>query len=444
MNFAQLFAILKASAWSIVMMVVVGAGVAWMLASSQSNQYVAKARVMLNIGNTDPTQMSAINSKSQDSYINTEMRLVADDAVAREVVEKLGWPNDPRVIAAWQASTGGTGDIETWLGRQLSANIFVHRLEDSSIVEIYYQAPSVDTAKQIVALVRTAYIDNSLRLRSTAARRASSWNATVAAKALTELRRVEAERNKFLTANQIPIDSSNGSLEMRELTMTQAGSMNSSGMVMPPSFSPQVTRLRNGLAALDAEIAVRKLNGDNNPATLAAMVQRDQMAAQLARETSFAQAGAGATAAQAEANRQLRGSQYLAARMRVLDRAPLYDQLAQLDREVALKTSLYQAAIQRVTNFDTIAEAPSGMNIIGDIIADDDPVFPNVPLAVGLAAAASLGLGIAVALLGEMLRRMVRGAEDLRFYSQVPVLAVISHTRLPRHKRRWSFRRATA
>lgn len=442
MNLEQFFAILKASAWSIVMMGIVGAGVAWALASSQPNEYVAKARVMLNIGNDDANQMSAINGKSQGSYINTEMRLVTDDAVARQVVEKLGWPNDPQVIAAWQAATGGAGDVETWLGHRLAANISVQQLEDSSIIEIYYEAPSVDIAKQIVALVRTAYIDNSLSLRSAAARRAAAWNETVATKALAELHRAEAERVKFLAANQIAIDSSAGSLEMMELTRDDPSGPPAN--VGTSTSSPELVRLRSRLAAIDAEVAVLKLNGDNNPATLAAIVQRDQIAAQLARETSFAQAGAGATVAQIAANRALRGSQYIAARLRVLDRASTYDKLAQLDREITLKTALYRAAAARVSIFDTIAAAPSGMNVIGDVIAQDDPVFPNVPLAVGLAAAASLGLGIAVTLLGEMLRRMVRGAEDLRFYSQVPVLAVIAGGSRPRRSRRWSFRRVVA
>jgi hypothetical protein len=40
-----------------------------------------------------------------------------------------------------------------------------------------------------------------------------------------------------------------------------------------------------------------------------------------------------------------------------------------------------------------------------------------------------LALGIVVALLTEMYARRIRGPEDLRFASKVPVLAVIADTR---------------
>lgn len=437
MNLTQLFAIIRASLWSIVMMAIVGAGVAWAIASSLPKEYSAKARVMLNIGNPDPNQLSLLQSKTEDAYVNTQMRLVTEEAVTRDAVEKLGWPSDPQVVAAWQASTGGSGDPETWVAHILAANIGVNRLEDSSIVEIHYSAPSVDIAKQIVGVIRTAYIDNSQKLRSTAARRASAWNQTEAATALAALRRVQAERVKFVAAYQIAIDSSTGNLERLELSALRNESIDVSQPNTPAPISPAMATLRSRLDALDAEIAVLKQRGDNNPATLSAVVQRDQIAAQLARETSFNQAGSGATEAQLEAHRAFRNNEYIAARMRVLSRAPLYDTLAQLDREIALRTALYQSAIARVTNFDTIAAAPSGMNVIGDVIAEDDPIYPNIPLAVGLAAATSLGLGIAMALLGEMHRRMVRGADDLRFYAQAPVLAVIAGV-VPRRRRlRW-------
>lgn len=447
MNLRQFFAILKASAWTIILMTVVGTGVAWVLASTIPRVYSAKARVMLNVGSTDPNHMSALDEDSQASYINTQMRLVTDIAVARDVVEKLGWPSDPQVVAVWQATTGGAGDVETWVAQALTSNIGVRRLENSAIIEIYYSAPSVDIAKQIAATIRTAFIDNSQRVRSTAARRASAWNVTVAARALVDLKNAEAKRVKFVAANNIPVDSSSGSLETLELEASRKGSIDVSTLTEAPAKSPansfRVAQLRSELAEIDLEVELLKQRGSDNPDALAAVVQRNQVAAQLARETSLAQAGAAVMAAQAEASRRFRGNQYLSAKLRILDRAPVYDQLAQIDREISLKKALYQSAAERVANFDQIAAAPSGMSIIGDTIADDDPVYPNLPLTVGLAAGASFGLGIAIALLGETLRRMVRGAEDLQFYSRVPVLAVIA-ANPPLRRRRWGFSRVPA
>ena len=85
-------------------------------------------------------------------------------------------------------------------------------------------------------------------------------------------------------------------------------------------------------------------------------------------------------------------------------------------------------------DFDTIAAAPTGLKVIGDVIANDDMIFPNTPLTVGLAAGISLVLGLAIALFSEMMRRMVRGAADLEFYSGAPVMAVIGPVPPPRRR----------
>ncbi|UAJ10295.1 hypothetical protein [Polymorphobacter megasporae] len=429
MSLAQLWAIFRAAWLSIAAMVVVASLTAYLFSSSLPKAYSAKARVMLNIGNSDPTQYSALGAKTEDTYIATQIKLVSDDAVMRDVVTKLGWPTDPAVISAWEQSTGGMGDVTNWAAARIRGNVAAVPFEDSSIIEIYYSAESVDTAKAIVALIRTAYIDNDLRLRAEAARKASSWNRTVAAQALIALQKSEAERAAFLKANDIPIDTSNGSLETRELTALRAQTIPAEMGSIDPPTTPLMGKLKNNIAALDAQIAVMTADrGLSDPVMQSAMAQRDVLRTQLAHETDFANAGNNATDAQIAANRVLRDRQYLEARLRILDRGPVYDKLAAIDRDLALREKLYKNAAQRVQDFEAVAAAPSGLQVIGDVIANDDMIYPNIPLTVGLAAGISLGLGLAIALFSEMLRRMVRGADDLEFYSGVPVMAVIAST----------------
>lgn len=446
MNFSQLLGIIRAAWTSILAMTVVAALVAYALSSSLPKAYTAKARVMLNVGNSDPTQFSEVGRYGAASYIGTQIRLVGNEAVMRDVVTRLGWPSDPAVINAWEASTGGQGDVTKWAAARLAGNVQARPFEDSAIVEIYYTAESVDAAKTIVGLIRTAYIANDLRLRVEAAQRASAWNRTVAAKALIKLHEAEAERIAFMRANQIEIDRSDESLEMKELSMLRLSSIPTTPTSLGPVGSAAMSRLKSRLDSLDTQIAVfSEGRGPNDPVTLNLTALRDQVRDQLAAETAFARAGTAASDSQIVANRELRDREYLEARLRVVDRAPVYDKLAMLDREIALRTRLYTDAEQRVKEFDSIAAAPSGLIVMGDVIADDDMVFPNVPLSVGLAAALGLALGIGMALLGEMLRRMVRGPEDLHFYSGVPVMAVIA-SNAPRKKlfgRLGRLRRAT-
>ena len=172
MSLAQVMATLRAAWLQIAMMVIVAAGLAAFLAEQEPKQYTAKARVMLNLQNTDPSRYSVAKKGIAAGYIGTEMRLMVDDAVTRQVVTALGWPDNPQVIAAWQSSTGGVGDVTTWAAHRIGANIGPRQLEDSSIIEIDYSSSTYEAAKEIVALIRGAYIDQSQRLRVEAARRA--------------------------------------------------------------------------------------------------------------------------------------------------------------------------------------------------------------------------------------------------------------------------------
>ncbi len=103
MSLAQLWATFYAARWRILLMVAVATGVAYYLADGLPRQYTAKARVMLDIGNPDPAQYSQLKRFTEGDYIGTQMRLAAGDDVARAVVTQLGWPDNPQVIAAWQA-----------------------------------------------------------------------------------------------------------------------------------------------------------------------------------------------------------------------------------------------------------------------------------------------------------------------------------------------------
>ena len=435
MSLTQFWASIRAAWLMIVLMVVVASSITFALASALPEQYTAKARVMLNINSNDPMQYSALKRGTQAAYIATEIHLITDDAVMRDVVTKLGWPDNPQVISEWQSATNGVGDITAWAAAQIARNVAARELEDSSIVEIYYASSSLEAAKQIVGIIRTSYMEQSQKLRADAARRAAAWNRTQAIRALDILQAAETARAAFVKANQIAVDTPAGGLDY-QMQLAALGADASRIATSSSEAAPNATAetLRRRLDALDAQIAVFRLRGEQNPATVALEAERATMAQQLARETAVTQGGSGATADQIGLVRAQRDADYLAARLHLLDRSPLYDKLAAMDRDIALKTRRYNAAAYRVASFDTVAAAPSGMQVIGDVIANDTSSYPNVPLMTAIAAGASFALAIAMALLGDLMRRRVRDPEDLRFFASAPVLAVIAATPPPR---RW-------
>ncbi len=447
MSLAQVMATLRAAWLQIAMMVIVAVGVAAVVVADEPKQYTAKARVMLNLQNTDPSRYSVAKKGIAAGYIGTEMRLMADDAVTRQVVTNLGWPDNPQVIAAWQASTGGAGDVTTWAAHRIAANMGPRQLEDSSIIEINYSSSTREAAMEIVALIRTAYIDQSQRLRVEAARRASAWNRTEAANALKVVQAAEAARAAFVTANGIAVDSPEGGLEYQAQVQALRSSLATDGADAGANtrFNPSADRLAQRLDALDAQIAVLRLRGEANPATVLLQAQRAATAQELAREKAVAAGGAGVTGGTIGLVRAQRDADYLKARLAVIQSAPLYDRLAQLNRDVKLKTARYQAAIERVANFDSVAATPSGIRVVGDVIASPDPSFPVIPLIIGIAAGTSFALAVTFALIAELTRQQVRGVADLAATVAAPVLAVIADAPAARRWSRWRrlFTRAT-
>jgi len=177
--------------------------------------------------------------------------------------------------------------------------------------------------------------------------------------------------------------------------------------------------------------------GPESPDMQIAMAQRSQLQTAISREVILDQAQDNTTVNVTQQDRIQLDAQYLQARLQLLDQAPLYDKLAQIDRDISLRQRLYDAAQQRAASFDLAASAQSGLRVIGDVIGDDEPSFPNVPLMAALAAVFGAMLGVSIALLGELMARRVRGSEDLAFSSRVPVLAVIGKDPPVRRVRRW-------
>lgn len=435
MSGVQFLTTLRAAWLRIALMMIVAAGVAFAIASQEPSQYTAKARVMLNAQNTDPSRYSPAKRGIAAGYIGTEMRLMTDDAVTREVVTTLGWPDNPQVIAAWQAS-GSSGDVTSWAAHRIAINTATRQLEDSSIVEILFSSSSLDAAKQIVGLLRSAYINQSQKLRVEAARRASAWNRTEAARALGVLRAAEAQRAAFVTTNSIAIDTPAGGLDYQAHIEALRSATATTAMTAAAPFNAAADRLANRLNEIDAGLAVVRLRGDRNPVTVMLEAQRAETAQQLARERAVTLGGPGSTAAMIGLVRAQRDADYLKTRLNLIDRAPLYDRLATMDRDIKLKTDRYNAAAGRVADFDAVAATPSGVQVIGDIIGYDEPSYPNIPLMVGIAAGSTFALGVALAILAELSRQQVRGVADLTLVVDAPVLAVIAGA--PTGARWWS------
>jgi succinoglycan biosynthesis transport protein ExoP len=435
MSLIQFLRILMARRMIVQVCLAVCVLVAVVVANTLPERYSATARVLMDIVKPDPVTGLMVGGRDNRSYIGTQMELIKDYRVAGDVVERLGWPQNPSVIATWQAETGGVGDIRRWGAQRIIDNTKTNVVTNSNIMEIIYEAPNPEVAKTIVSMLREAYIDGSLRFDTDAAGRNADWYREQTERARAALSAAEAAKTKFEQENGI-VMTGNGEAETAKLASLQASLLAVRSGEGEQQFQAEqrsttsavIDQLKIQLAAINDQMQQSAASlGVQHPTYKALTARRDLLARQLSQETQTArQAGAAqsgaarTTVAQAE-------SAYNAQKAKVLGMKDQLDTLSQLQREVELRQQQYQQAAAKTADLrlqSSVSESP--LVILGDAFADASPSFPKWPQVWGLSAAFGLGLGILLALLTELLTRRVRGPEDLRFASKVPVLAVIA------------------
>ncbi|GGE03562.1 hypothetical protein GCM10011529_07560 [Polymorphobacter glacialis] len=436
MSIVQFLRILIARRWIIAASLITCVVVALTVASLLPERYPASARVLLDIVKPDPVTGQLISGGATRGYIKTQMELIQDYRVAGEVVDKLGWAENPAIVAAWQAETGGAGDLRRWGAQRIINSTEVSIIDGSNIMEIKFEAPNPDTAKAVVGLLRSSYIDASLRFRTDSAGRTADWYLDQAERAQKALAAAERAKSKFVQENGIVITPGGTEAESTKLAGLQGALLSAQGAegsqqfqaTMRATTSAVVDQLKLQVATLNDQMeqAAEKL-GTEHPTYKAMISRRRLLNEQLSKEEGAARAaGAAQSGSSRQSIAQLQ-SAYNAQKNVVLGMKDQLDQLAQLQREVDLRQSQYEKSAARTADLRLESNvSESGLVILGDAIGSTAPSFPNWPQITGLSVAFGLALGLVLAIVTELLARRVRGTEDLHFAAKAPVLAVIT------------------
>lgn len=409
--------------------------VATVVAMLLPKRYPATARVLLDIGRADPVTGETVSSRDR-SYVRTQVELIRDMRVAGQVVDQLGLANDPATVAAYEATgrTEADGGIRSWLGQQIISSTDAGVVAGSSILEITYQSSSPERSKQVVGLLREAYIDQSLRFRTDAASRSGDWFREQADKARVALASSEQELAGFMTKNDIVIvngmDSESAKLAALQGALQQArGSQSATDAAVAGRLAndPVADQLQVQLASIEDELALAGARlGPQHPTYKALLARRNTTAAQLSQAKAKSQQGVSALAGAATRSVGQLETQVSEQEKLVLQRKPVMDEFVRLNREVELKRGQYERASSRTDELRLQADvSEAGLVVLGDPVADKTPSYPKINLIVGLASFFGLALGMLAAIIAEFIARRIRGHEDLAYASGVPVLVTV-------------------
>ncbi len=436
MSLAQFFRILLARRLIVLATLLVAMIIAVALCMLLPAKYPATARVLMDVIKPDPVSGQIITSSNVRGYTKTQSELITDYRVAGDVVDRLQWDKNPVLLADYAKNSDGTSDFRRYEAQKIIDNTTADLVEGSNILEITYKGGNPVLAKNVVAALRSAFIDASLRFRTDDAGRTAEWYVGQASKAQAALSVAEGKKSDFERTNGIvmaPGGADSETMKLEQMQSSLLAARGSIGMVAEQrgGFTPQADALKAQLNSLDATLvqASQRL-GTSHPTYIALIEQKKVLEQQLARETAAGRAVAsasptvnvGATTARLE-------GELGAQKAKVLALKPKLDDLAQLQREVDLRKAQYEKAAVRAADLKLEADvSETGLVPLGDAFVTGTPTFPNKPLILVVGAIAGFGLGLALAVISELLSRRVRGPEDLAQAANAAVLAVIADT----------------
>ena len=399
-------------------------------------KYPATARVLMDLIKPDPVSGQVIASAFARGYTKTQTELITDYRVAGDVVDRLHWEKNPALLADYAANSDGTSDFRRYEAQKIIDNSDAQLVEGSNILEITYKGGNPILAKNVVAALRAAYIDASLRFRTDDAGRTADWYVGQASKAQAALATAEAKKSEFERANGIVMAPGGADSETMKLEQMQSSLLSARGSVglvgaSRAITSPAVENLKAQLNTLDTSMvqAGQRL-GTSHPTYIGMVEQRKVLVQELARETAAARAdAAGAVSANTGASAARLEGELAAQKEKVLALKPKLDELAQLQREVDLRKAEYEKAASRAADLKLQADvSETGLVPLGEPFVLGTPSFPNKPLFLALGFLVGLAMGVVIAIVTELVSRRVRGPEDLAQAANAAVLAVIADT----------------
>jgi polysaccharide biosynthesis transport protein len=406
-------------------------------------EFTASTAVVLDVKSPDPIAGMVLPGLMAPGYMATQVDIIGSDRVATRVVKMLHMDENPTIQAQWQEATEGKGQVTAWLTQLLQKRLDIKPSRESNVIAISYSGASPAFAATMANAFAQAYVDVNLELRVEPARQSAKWfdeqskqyreRLDTAQKALSDY-----QQKSGIVATDERLDYETQKLNelSTQLTVAQAQGTDSSSKrkssgsadTLPEVMqSPLVSQLKGDIARLESRLKEVSGNlGENHPQYLRSQAElaelKNKMNAEIARITSsIGTAG--------NISKQKEGELIAAVnaqKARILELKKQRDEISLLVREVDTAQHAFDAVGQRTTQ--SRLESQSIQTNVAILNPASEPtkaskprVFLNILLSIFVGAL----LGIAAALILELLNRRIRSPEDLTQALDLPVLAIL-------------------
>jgi protein tyrosine kinase modulator len=439
MSLGQMIVILKARYKLAVFVLICTVAAAVAISLYLPKKYTASTSLVVDSMNRDP-----ISAMLLPGSLGTQMDIVKSDRVAQKVVKLLKLDEDATVKSRWQEATQGRGRIEDWVAGTLQRNLAVKPGGDGNVINIAYTAADPAFAATVANAFAQAYVDTAIELKVDPAKQYARWFSEQGKALRANLENAQArlsryQQEKGIVANGDRMDAEssrlaalNAQLVAVQEQVSDARSKERSGIGiqdLPEVMgNPILVNLRGEIAKQESKLKDAEGNlGRNHPQYLRMQSELAELKANLETETRRITRGFSASGSLSKDKENALKAAIDAEKKKVLRLKGERDQLAVLQRDVAVAQQAYDAVATRYNQANLESQATQiNVSVLNPAAAPTEPSFPKPRrkmLMVALFLGAMLGAGAALGI--ELLDRRIRSAADLADMLQLPVLSVI-------------------
>lgn len=448
MNTMQLLLILKAHKKLILVTLMLCVAVVSAVSLLLTKSYTATASLVVNVRGADLVTGQATQTPLGQDYMATQVDVIQSHSVALKVVDSLKLAQDGAFQKRFQHTVKSQINIRDWIADTLITNLDVRTSSNSNVLYIIYKSADPQMAARMANAFVQAYIQTNLELKTQPAKQTAVWFDAQLGELRNNLEKSQVKLSSYQQSkgivsldNKLDIETARLDELSSQMVAAQGQSYdkqsiqnNSSSASSSVVNSPVIQGLKSQLAISESKLnQLAQSVGKNYPDYVSAEAEVQSLRGKLASEINTARQNISNNLSVSRQNEGALRAAVANQKAKVLVLNAERDAGAVLAREVDSAQRIYDQALERFSQ--TQMEGHAGQTdvaVLSLAVVPLTPSTPNVRLNILLSFVLGALLGIALALITEMLNRRVRSELDLVTVLGVPVLGVLNANHKPK------------